>query len=210
MSNTIETAKFLRRYQSWRKGEIDVFYPDSHAGPNPVEISAAIDRAIVALEAQPPCGADGDELGSIKHVVLPENFSRAVVRDSLITGCAKPCWCEKCHAAMLASQPAAPVAPATVAVPDDSHPMQPIVLVDGVARFKQNAIVRYLLDNGGLDLNALALVGFSQEDNEQFAQLIGYSVSGFGDLSYARSETVGVADAIVDAMLAAKAKGGGA
>lgn len=59
MSNAIETAKFLRRYQSWRKGEIDVFYPDSHAGPNPVEISAAIDRAIAALEAQPPCGADG-------------------------------------------------------------------------------------------------------------------------------------------------------
>jgi len=30
---------------------------------------------------------------------------------------------------------------------------------------------------------------FSQEDREQFAQLIGYSLSGFGELSYVSDET---------------------
>ena len=35
----------------------------------------------------------------------------------------------------------------------------------------------------------IAVKGFSQEDQEQFAQLIGYSVSGFGDLSYVSDDT---------------------
>lgn len=69
---------------------------------------------------------------------------------------------------------------------NDKHPMQPILLVDGIARFKQNAIVRFLLDTyPDVDMNRLACIGFSEEDRSQFAQLIGYSVSGYGDLSYA-------------------------
>jgi hypothetical protein len=74
------------------------------------------------------------------------------------------------------------------------QPMQPIVIVDGVTRFHRNAIVEYLLDHGGIDLNQLACLPFSQEDREQFAQLIGYSVSGFGDLPYAKPETIATAD----------------
>lgn len=78
--------------------------------------------------------------------------------------------------------------------------MQPIVVVDGVVRFKENQLVRYLLDAGGrygLDMNHLAILpGISNEDREQFAQLIGYPVSGFGELPYARHETVVAADAI--------------
>jgi hypothetical protein len=77
------------------------------------------------------------------------------------------------------------------------HPMQPIVIADdGVVRFQRNAIVRFLLDNGGFDLNQLTLKGFPEEDWEQFAQLIGYSVDGFADLSYASEETVTKADEI--------------
>lgn len=65
------------------------------------------------------------------------------------------------------------------------HPIQPVVVdKDGVHRFKENAICRYLLDHGGIDMNQLARQGFSKEDSEQFAQLIGYSVSGACDLSY--------------------------
>ncbi len=65
------------------------------------------------------------------------------------------------------------------------HPPQPIVKdVRGTLRFKQNAIVRHLLDNGGIDLNQLGMLPFSKEDRSQFAQLIGYSVSGYGDLDY--------------------------
>jgi len=75
------------------------------------------------------------------------------------------------------------------------HPIQPLALDEhGVLRFKSNAIVRYLLDNGGIDMNDLARQGFSQEDSEQFAQLIGYSLSGFGDLSYVSDATYDAAD----------------
>ena len=65
------------------------------------------------------------------------------------------------------------------------HPPQPLTRAkDGVVRFKANAIVRFLLDAGPFDMNQLALMPFSDEDRSQFAQLIGYSLGGFGDLSY--------------------------
>ena len=66
---------------------------------------------------------------------------------------------------------------------------QPIHFDDsGVVRFKDNKIVRYLLDAGPFDLNDLAKMNFSNNDRMQFAQLIGYSVSGFGSLSYVSDE----------------------
>lgn len=71
-----------------------------------------------------------------------------------------------------------------------SQPMQPIEIDDhGTARFKANKVVRHLLVHGGISLNDLAMVEFTCEDQEQFAQLIGYSVGGFGELSYVREET---------------------
>lgn len=73
---------------------------------------------------------------------------------------------------------------------DIRHPIQPLVWdKHKVLRFKQNKIVRYLLDNGGIDLNQIAILGFSKEDQEQFAQLIGYSVGGFFDLDYVSRKT---------------------
>jgi len=70
------------------------------------------------------------------------------------------------------------------------HPTQPLDLDEhGTLRFKANAIVRFLLDAGPFDMNQLALMTFSQEDREQFAQLIGYSLGGFGELSYVSDET---------------------
>jgi len=69
------------------------------------------------------------------------------------------------------------------------HPIQPLEDDgNGVLRFKQNAIVRYLVDSG-IGLNALAVMNFYKEDWEQLAQLIGYSLSGFGDLSYVSDKT---------------------
>jgi hypothetical protein len=38
-------------------------------------------------------------------------------------------------------------------------------------------------------MNTLSCIDFSQEDREQFAQLIGYSLCGFSDLSYVSDET---------------------
>ena len=77
------------------------------------------------------------------------------------------------------------------------HPIQP--LEDdgkGVLRFKKNAIVNFLLDHGPFDMNSLAGMSFTQEDRQQFAQLIGYSLSGFGELSYVTDEAWGAAAAM--------------
>lgn len=73
--------------------------------------------------------------------------------------------------------------------PKAVHPIQPLEFDGhGVLRFKRNAIVRHLLDHGGINMNDLARLEFAQEDREQFAQLIGYSHSGSGDLGYVSDE----------------------
>lgn len=73
------------------------------------------------------------------------------------------------------------------------HPFQPLYLTsseeNAVLRFKKNNIIDYLFTSGKLDLNAIMGMGFPVEDYEQLAQLLGYSHSGFGSLSYVRNET---------------------
>lgn len=85
------------------------------------------------------------------------------------------------------------------------HPMQPIEKDEhGVVRFKKNNIVRLLLEAGPLDLNQLAMMHFSKEDREQLMQLIGYSVSGFGELDYVSRESVEEADRQADILISAQ------
>lgn len=79
------------------------------------------------------------------------------------------------------------------------HPVQPLIVdTGGVLRFKKNAIVEYLLDSGPFDLNHLATIPFDLPDREQFTQLIGYSLDGFGELSYVTDETCERAIAGID------------
>jgi len=84
----------------------------------------------------------------------------------------------------------------------NTHPMQPIYLDDvKVARFRENAIVRFLLDwatNRGIGMNELAMMPFHADDRQHFAQLIGYSVSGYRELSYSDEAIVSKADSIVN------------
>ena len=76
------------------------------------------------------------------------------------------------------------------------HPLQPLYEdADGDLRFKENKIVSFLLNAGPFDMKQLTLMPFSQEDWEQFTQLIGYSLSGFGELSCVSSETYERAEA---------------
>ena len=87
--------------------------------------------------------------------------------------------------------------------PELRNPMQPLYK-DGnkTIRFKENVIVRTLLDwatNKGMGLNELAMMEFSQDDREQFAQLIGYSLGGFGELSYVRNDTYNAASMMAEA-----------
>jgi len=75
------------------------------------------------------------------------------------------------------------------------HPIQPLEKDKcGVVRFRANKIVQKLLDDGFFDMNQIARWDVSNEDRMQFAQLIGYSLSGFGDLSYVDDETYSAAD----------------
>ena len=73
--------------------------------------------------------------------------------------------------------------------PPTKHPIQPLIVDHaGVVRFKENVLVSYLLDVASTgqkcDMNTLALIPATRDDRQHFAQLIGYSVSGYGDLSY--------------------------
>ena len=77
------------------------------------------------------------------------------------------------------------------------NPIQPLENINGMIRFKENKIVRYLLDNGGIDLNKLAVMDFDDNDREQLSQLIGYSLSGYGDLSHVSDESYYVAEAML-------------
>jgi len=81
------------------------------------------------------------------------------------------------------------------------HPIQPLVRDSyGVIRYRQNAIVRYLLDHGGTDLNHIAMMPFSTADREQFAMLIGYSVSGASELEYMYPDTLHASDLMAEAL----------
>lgn len=80
-----------------------------------------------------------------------------------------------------------------------NQPIQPLEKrTDGILRFTPNAVVRYLLDNGPIDMNHLANCPFGNNDREQFAQLIGYSLSGFEELSYVSDETYEAAERMAD------------
>lgn len=64
-------------------------------------------------------------------------------------------------------------------------PLQPI----RNGRFVPNRIVKTLLDAAPIGLNELAVMEFTQSEQEQFIQLIGYSLNGFSELSYVSDET---------------------
>jgi hypothetical protein len=65
------------------------------------------------------------------------------------------------------------------------NPIQPLATdAQGVVRFKANKIVQHLLDtHPTCDMNALAVLDFTDDDRQQFAQLIGYSLSGYCSLT---------------------------
>lgn len=72
-------------------------------------------------------------------------------------------------------------------------PMQPVYSDHlGTVRFVPNRIVDDLLtfaSERGHDMNKIACKDYTQEERMQFAQLIGYSVSGYSDLSDVSDES---------------------
>jgi len=85
------------------------------------------------------------------------------------------------------------------------HPMQPIERDgEGVPRFKKNHIIGWLFETGKLNLNEISVMVhrgmFPQEDYVQLTQLLGYSTSGWGDLSTSPPDMVEEADRIAAEM----------
>ena len=77
---------------------------------------------------------------------------------------------------------------------EEPWPVLPLTIDDnGRVRFRENKIVQFLLDNGPNDMNSIAVGDFSPEDREHFAQLIGYSLDGFSELSYVSDKTYAAA-----------------
>lgn len=83
------------------------------------------------------------------------------------------------------------------------NPIQPLMPdAQGVVRFKENKIVQHLLDtHPTCDMNVLARMDFSDDDRQQFAQLIGYSLNGYSELqSYVDDEAYGAAAYMADGL----------
>lgn len=76
-------------------------------------------------------------------------------------------------------------------------PMQPIAIdEEGVARFRKNDVVDWLATKIDLDCVATAAhrFGFDPYDVAQFWQMLGYSISGYGELSFIPKSVVRKAD----------------
>jgi hypothetical protein len=80
--------------------------------------------------------------------------------------------------------------------------IQPILEDElGTLRFRENEIVSALLEfsqEKGMDMNKLSCMDFSREDWVQFAQLIGYSVGGWEELSYVSNEDRRAVERIIE------------
>lgn len=86
-----------------------------------------------------------------------------------------------------------------------NHPIQPLEKdAHGTLRFKANAIVEHLHKTAGVDMNDLAVLDFSDEDRQQFAQLIGYSLCGYGELGYVSEDVYGAAATMAEEGLTEK------
>jgi hypothetical protein len=85
------------------------------------------------------------------------------------------------------------------------NPMQPVVIDSrNVVRFKENGIVHAVYEMSkahGFGLHEIAMHNFTEDDQKQFAQLLGYSVSGYGDLPYVDKVSVECADQRVALLL---------
>lgn len=89
------------------------------------------------------------------------------------------------------------------------QPRQPIGFgEDGAVRFKENAIVRLLLEESkrhGFGLNEIAGAVMTKKvpigDAVQFWQLLGYSISGYGELSFVPKSEIEACDAIANMVL---------
>jgi hypothetical protein len=94
---------------------------------------------------------------------------------------------------------------------DAKHPRQPIgIAPDGIVRFKPNALLRLLVDGGHINLNVVILRAqesrIPDEDLAQFWQLLGTSISAFGEHDFVSSEEAEACDDEAARVIAEKEK----
>lgn len=68
---------------------------------------------------------------------------------------------------------------------------QPIRTKKGILRFLENRIIKDLQERGIIDLNMIAREYYHDEynqDHQRLAQLLGYSLSGYLELSYVNED----------------------
>ncbi|WP_220131807.1 hypothetical protein [Citrobacter sp. RHBSTW-00881] len=161
--------------------------------------------AMVALELNRRLGAALQSGNSAQPVTVPAGYVLVPVeptpemieayRNALYSG--EPIVSStELYKAMLAAAPKAPDGWIPVS---ERMPMQPLEFdAMGTLRFKENAIVRKMLDYSrehGYGLNEMALEDFTPDDRMQLMQLIGYSLSGYGELSFVSDESYNRAEA---------------
>jgi len=89
------------------------------------------------------------------------------------------------------------------------YPIQPIEFDNkGVIRFKKNRIIEDLLNTSHMDFNKICLKHqegyYTLEEYEQLNMLIGYSISGFGDLEGVSREMVEEVEKIAEELIKKK------
>ena len=89
-----------------------------------------------------------------------------------------------------------------------NNPIQPVVEgADGTLRFKQNAIVRHLVDwarRRDHTLDDLTEMNFTSEDWRQLFQLLGYTLDGYSELSCVDDEAYSAAARVATRCFAEK------
>lgn len=81
--------------------------------------------------------------------------------------------------------------------PIPKHPQQPLVIVDGVVRFKSNPLIKALLMEFRGGLNRLSIISQDSEHWHQLLQLTGYSVDGYCDYeSVTKDEVTSLMDQV--------------
>lgn len=136
------------------------------------------------LYTAPPAPVSVPDFGALTKCIVQRLVDYGAADDDAIASAEEFVY-NACRSAML--QGAEPVTTA------NKLPMQPLVIdAHGTLRFKENPIVRALLDYAtehGYGLNEIAMEELDAEDQMQLAQLIGYSLSGYGTLSFVTDES---------------------
>ena len=81
------------------------------------------------------------------------------------------------------------------------RPGRPNAIVQHVIEHAFQMVATHPMHAGRLDLNELYTLSFSRADREQFAQLMGYSISGYHELSYVSDLSAAEASLLAEKVL---------